>query len=59
MDLLEEKARRRGYDGVVEPVYQGGKEVGTIRKHSDHWLMVFLRAKRRESFSERTECAGR
>ena len=32
MDLLEEEARRRGHDGVVEPVYQGGRKVGTIRQ---------------------------
>ena len=58
MDLLEEEARRRGYDGVLEPVYQGGKEVGTIRRYSDHLLMMFLKGKRRGDFSERVEQTG-
>jgi uncharacterized protein YbjQ (UPF0145 family) len=35
LDLLEEEARRRGADGVLEPVFQGGHEVGTIRRYSD------------------------
>ena len=58
MDLLEEEARRRGHDGVVEPVYQGGRKVGTIRTYSDHLLMMFLKGKRREAFSERVEQTG-
>jgi hypothetical protein len=58
LDLLEEEARRRGHDGVLEPVYQGGHKVGEIRKYSDHLLMMFLKGKRRESFSERTETTG-
>jgi hypothetical protein len=58
LDQLEEEARRRAHEGVMEPVYQGGKEVGQIRKYSDHLLMMFLKGKRRESFSERTETTG-
>jgi uncharacterized protein YbjQ (UPF0145 family) len=58
MDLLEEEARRRGHDGVIEPVFQGGREVGSIRKYSDHLLMMFLKGKRRAEFSERTETTG-
>jgi uncharacterized protein YbjQ (UPF0145 family) len=58
LDLLEEEVRRRGHDGVVEPVFQGGHEVGSIRRYSDHLLMMFLKGKRRESFSERVEQTG-
>jgi hypothetical protein len=58
MDLLEEETRRRGHDGVVEPVYQGGRKVVTIRKYSDDLLMMFLKGKRRDSFSERVEQTG-
>ena len=58
MDPLEEEARRGGHDGVLEPVYQGGRKVGTIRKYSDHLLMMFLKGKRREPFSERVEQTG-
>jgi hypothetical protein len=42
----------------MEPIYQGGRKVGTIRKYSDHLLMMFLKGKRRESFSERVEQTG-
>jgi hypothetical protein len=31
-DELEGEARRRAVDGVLEPVYQQGRQVGTIRK---------------------------
>lgn len=58
LDEMEEEARRRGHDGVLEPVFQAGKEVGQIRRYSDHLLMMFLKGKRRESFSERTETTG-
>ena len=58
MDLLEEEARRRWHDGVVGPVFQGGKEVGSIRRYSDHLLMMFLKGKRRADFSERVEQTG-
>ena len=48
MDLLDEEARRRGH-GVVEPVFQGGREAGSIRRASDHLLMMFLKGKRRDA----------
>lgn len=40
-DRLEEEARRRAVDGTLKPVFQGGKEVGTIREFSDT-LLIFL-----------------
>lgn len=58
LDRLEEEARRRAADGVEEPVFQAGKEVGRIRRYSDHLLMMFLKGKRRADFSERTETTG-
>jgi uncharacterized protein YbjQ (UPF0145 family) len=48
LDQLEEEARRRGADGVLEPVYQGGHQVGSIRRYSDHLQMMFLKGKRRD-----------
>lgn len=40
-DVLETEARRRAVEGVEEPVYQGGKLVGTVTKYSDT-LLIFL-----------------
>jgi hypothetical protein len=58
IDLLEAEARRRAVDGVLEPVYQGGKKVGVIRKYSDTLMALFLKGYRREVFSERFEHTG-
>ena len=58
LDQLEEEARRRAADGVLEPVFQGGHQVGSVRKYSDNLLMMFLKGKRRADFSERVEQTG-
>jgi hypothetical protein len=58
IDALEEEARRRAVDGVLEPVYQGGEQVGRIRKYSDALLILLLKGKRPETFRERYELAG-
>lgn len=52
-DLLEAEARRRAAEGVTEPVYQGGKLVGTIRKYSDTLLIFLLKGARPEVYRER------
>ena len=38
LDALEEEARRRAVDGILKPVYQGGRLVGGIREYSDTLL---------------------
>lgn len=53
-DKLEEEARRRAHDGVDEPVYQGGKKVGTVRKYSDTLLIFLLKGARPEKYRERS-----
>src|SRR5690242_16855108 len=40
-EALEQEAKRRAVDGWDEPVYQGGRMVGVVRKHSDT-LLIFL-----------------
>lgn len=40
---LEDECRRRAYSGWDEPVYQGGIEVGSKRKHSDALAMFLLK----------------
>ena len=52
-DGLELEARRRAVDGSERPVFQGGKQVGTVREYSDRLLEVLLRANRPEKFTER------
>jgi hypothetical protein len=54
-DALEDEAIRRAHQGVLKPVYQGGKKVGTIREYSDTLLIFMLKARRPEKFKERIE----
>lgn len=50
---LEEEADRRGKNGVLRPVYQGGKRVGSIREFSDNLLMFRLKALDPEKYKDR------
>ena len=59
IDLIEEEARRRGVEGMLEPVYQGGVKVGEIRRYSDALLALYLKGKRPEIFRERHEYTGK
>ncbi len=43
-ERMEMEARRRAVDGVLEPVFQGGGKVGTVRKYSDTLLIFLLKA---------------
>lgn len=45
-DVLEKEAQRRAVQGVDEPVYQGGKQVGSITRYSDTLLIFLLKANR-------------
>lgn len=49
---LEEEARRRAQDGVLEPVYQGGKMAGKVRKYSDTLLIFLLKAHKPDKYRE-------
>jgi hypothetical protein len=51
-DALEQEAYRRAVEGVEEPVYQGGKLVGTVRRYSDGLLQFLLRGRRREVYGD-------
>ena len=57
-DALEDEARRRGHDGVEEPVYQGGEEVGRIRKYSDTLLIFLLKGNLPAKFRDRVAIGG-
>lgn len=59
-DVLEDEARRRAFEGVEKPVYQGGKLVGTVREYSDTLLIFLLNGRRPEKFRplSRVEVTG-
>ena len=42
-DVLTEEVRRRGVDGIEEPVFYKGELVATVRKYSDNLLMFLLK----------------
>lgn len=52
-DALEDEAVRRGSEGTLKPVYQGGKRVGTVREYSDTLLIFMLKGRRPERFKDR------
>lgn len=45
-DSLEKEAIRRARDGVEEPVFYQGEQVGKVKRYSDGLLMFLLRANR-------------
>jgi hypothetical protein len=59
-DTLEEEARRRAVEGVVEPVgFYRGEHGGTfVRKYSDTLLRFLLEGRRRRIFGARTALTG-
>lgn len=58
IDTLEREARRRAVEGVLEPVYQVGEKVGTIRKFSDTLLIFLLKGAKPDVYRERFEHSG-
>lgn len=57
-ECLEREARRRAAEGVLKPVYQGGKLVGHVREYSDLLLIFLLKAQRPAVYRERVEHVG-
>lgn len=55
IEALEREGRRRAIEGTEEPVYQGGRMVGTIRKYSDTLLIFLLKAARPGTYRERVD----
>lgn len=50
---LEDEARRRAYNGWLEPVFHKGAKCGTVRKFSDTLMIVLLKAHMPEKYQER------
>lgn len=57
-DRLEAEILRRAVEGVVEPVYQSGRLVGTVRRLSDTLLMFAAKAVLPAKYRERFEHSG-
>lgn len=49
-DELEHEAQRRARDGILKPVYQGGRQVGEVAEYSNDLLMFLLRGRRKKLF---------
>jgi transposase-like protein len=52
-DRLEDVAYQRATDGVLEPVYQGGRLVGEVRKVSDTLAIFLLKGRRPWKFKDK------
>lgn len=50
-DFIEEEARRRAVDGVLEPVFYRGAKIGTVRKYSDQLLIALLKGYKPKRFN--------
>ena len=54
-ETLEQEARRRGSEGTLKPVFYQGKGCGEIREYSDTLLIFMLKARRPETYRERSD----
>ena len=52
---LEREAWRRAHDGIAEPVFQHGKQVGTIQRYSDNLLMFLLKARAPDRYGTKVD----
>lgn len=57
-DNLEAEAQRRAVKGVEEPVFHGGKIVGTVTRYSDTLLIYMMKARDPERFCDRARTAA-
>ena len=51
-DALVGEAFRRAKEGVLKPVFQGGKQVGAVREYSDVLTIFLLKCHRPEVYRE-------
>lgn len=52
--VYEAEARRRALHGVLEPVFQGGRRIGTRRVFSDRLLELKLRSRAPDRYRDRS-----
>lgn len=56
-DSLRHEITRRARDGVLKPVYQGGKKVGQIREYSDT-LLIFEAKKHMPEYRDKVDVSA-
>ncbi len=54
-ETLEREAMRRASEGTLKPVFYQGKTCGEIREYSDTLLIFLLKARRPETYRERSD----
>lgn len=54
IDLLEQKAHERAFNGVDKGIYHQGMMVGTEKQYSDGLTMFLLKAHRPDKYRERS-----
>lgn len=54
-DDLEMEATRRARDGVPEPVFYKGVEVGEVQRYSDGLMQFLLKGRRRDVFGDKSQ----
>lgn len=52
-ETMEAEAHRRGVLGSDKLVYQGGRQVGTVREYSDVLLIFMLKARRPDKYRDK------
>ncbi len=52
-DLMEDELMRRACEGVIKPIFQGGKLVGSVRERSDTLLIFGLKGAKPEKYADR------
>jgi len=58
IERLEEEAHRRAVEGVAEPVFYQGEEVGTVQRYSDRLLELLLEANKPTKFGREKRSGG-
>ena len=58
LKALEDEAIRRATEGVDEPIYYQGEQVGAVRRYSDTLLIFLLKGGMPEKYRERVEHSG-
>ena len=59
VDMLEEEARRRAFDGVDEPIgFWQGESNTTVKRYSDTLAIFLLKAHRPEKFRDNLHLSG-
>ena len=52
-DLMDDELMRRACEGVLRPIFQGGKLVGSVRERSDTLLIFGLKGAKPEKYADR------